>query len=78
MDVTSVLELFGGVGLFLFGMSYMGQSLEHLAGNGLERILQTLTSGKNKVIGTLKGFLLGLLVTGIIQSSSATTIMLTE
>ena len=76
MDVTSVLELFGGVGLFLFGMSYMGQSLEHLAGNGLERILQTLTSGKNKVIGTLKGFLLGLLVTGIIQSSSATTIML--
>ncbi len=76
MDVTSVLELFGGVGLFLFGMSYMGQSLEHLAGNGLEKILQTLTTGKKKIIGILKGFFLGLIVTGIIQSSSATTIML--
>ncbi len=76
MDVISILELFGGVGLFLFGMSYMGQSLERLAGNGLEKILQTLTTSKKKAIGVLKGFGLGLVVTGIIQSSSATTIML--
>ena len=76
MDVISVLELFGGVGLFLFGMSYMGTSLERLAGNGLEKILQTLTTSKNHAIGILKGFGLGLVVTGIIQSSSATTIML--
>ena len=76
MDVISILELFGGVGLFLFGMSYMGQSLERLAGNGLEKILQTLTTSKNHAVGILKGFGLGLVVTGIIQSSSATTIML--
>ena len=76
MDVISILELFGGVGLFLFGMSYMGQSLERLAGNGLEKILQTLTTSKNHAVGILKGFGLGLVVTGIIQSSSATTITL--
>jgi len=76
MDVIDILQLFGGVGLFLFGMSYMGQSLERLAGNGMERILQTLTTSKKKVVGLLKGFILGLVVTGIIQSSSATTIML--
>lgn len=76
MDIISILELFGGVGLFLFGMSYMGQSLERLAGNGLEKILQTLTTSKNHAVGILKGFGLGLVVTGIIQSSSATTIML--
>ena len=76
MDIIGILELFGGVGLFLFGMSYMGQSLERLAGNGMERILQKLTTSKNKVVGILKGFFLGLAVTGIIQSSSATTIML--
>ena len=62
--------------MFLFGMSYMGQSLERLAGNGLEKILQTLTTSKKKGVGLLKGFGLGLIVTGIIQSSSATTIML--
>ena len=76
MDVISVIQLFGGVGLFLFGMSYMGQSLERLAGNGLEKILQTLTTSKKRGVGLLKGFALGLIVTGIIQSSSATTIML--
>lgn len=76
MDVISIIELFGGIGLFLFGMSYMGQSLERLAGNGMERILATLTTSKKKIVGVLKGFFLGLVVTGIIQSSSATTIML--
>ena len=76
MDVISIIELFGGIGLFLFGMSYMGQSLERLAGNGMERILATLTTSKKKIVGVLKGFFLGLVVTAIIQSSSATTIML--
>ena len=76
MDVISFLNLFGGIGLFLFGMSYMGQSLERLAGDGLERILKALTTSKKKSVGILKGFVLGLVATGIIQSSSATTIML--
>ena len=76
MDVLSFVNLFGGVGLFLFGMSYMGQSLERLAGNGLERILRALTTSSKKWVGILKGFGLGLFATGIIQSSSATTIML--
>jgi phosphate:Na+ symporter len=70
------LELFGGVGLFLFGMNLMGSSLKKLAGAGLEKILQTLTTSKKKGVGELKGWGLGLGVTGIIQSSAATTIML--
>ena len=70
------MDLFGGVGLFLFGMSLMGSSLEKLAGSGLEKILQTLTTSKKKSVGILKGWALGLGVTGIIQSSAATTIML--
>lgn len=74
--MISALQLFGGVGLFLFGMSLMGSSLEQLAGGGLEKILHTLTTSKNKVVGVLKGWGLGLTVTGIIQSSAATTIML--
>lgn len=74
--MLSVLELFGGVGLFLFGMNLMGSSLEKLAGGGLEKILQTLTTSKRKGVGAIKGWALGLGVTGIIQSSAATTIML--
>ena len=74
--MISALQLFGGVGLFLFGMSLMGSSLETLAGGGLEKILQTLTTSKKKAVGILKGWGLGLSVTGIIQSSAATTIML--
>ena len=74
--MIGALELFGGVGLFLFGMSLMGSSLEKLAGGGLEKILQTLTTSKKKGVGTIKGWGLGLTVTGIIQSSAATTIML--
>lgn len=74
--MISVLELFGGVGLFLFGMSLMGKSLEKLAGSGLEKILQSLTTSRIKGVGILKGWVLGLGVTGIIQSSAATTIML--
>ena len=74
--MISILELFGGVGLFLFGMSLMGSSLKKIAGSGLEKILQTLTTSKRKGVGAIKGWGLGLGVTGIIQSSAATTIML--
>ena len=74
--MISILELFGGVGLFLYGMNLMGASLEKLAGGGLEKILQTLTTSRKKGVGAIKGWTLGLGVTGIIQSSAATTIML--
>ena len=74
--MISIIELFGGVGLFLFGMSLMGSSLKKLAGGGLETILQNLTTSKKRGVGEIKGWGLGLIVTGIIQSSAATTIML--
>ena len=64
-----VLGLICGLALFLFGMELMGNALKKSAGNRLKRILAELTSSK------LKGFLLGLGVTAIIQSSSATTVM---
>ena len=70
MDIFSVLALIGGLVLFLYGMDFMGDSLKKLAGGKLESILAKLTSNR------LKGFLLGLGVTAIIQSSSATTVML--
>ena len=76
MDIFSILTLLGGVGLFLYGMNLMGTSLKNLAGGGLEKILSRLTTGKNEVVGRLKGFALGTGVTAIIQSSAATTIML--
>ena len=70
MDIFSVLTLVGGLALFLFGMDYMGEGLKKLSGSQLESILGRLTSNR------FKGFLLGLGVTAIIQSSSATTVML--
>ena len=70
MDVFSVLTLVGGLALFLFGMDFMGDGLKKLSGSQLESILGRLTSNR------FKGFLLGLCVTAIIQSSSATTVML--
>ena len=76
MDILSILQLFGGVGLFLFGMSLMGSSLEALAGGSLQQILETLTTSKKKGVGEVKGWGLGTVVTAIIQSSAATTIML--
>ena len=69
MDFFDVLTLLGGLSLFLFGMEVMGKSLEKSAGNRLKIILAKLTSNP------IKGFLLGLGVTAIIQSSSATTVM---
>lgn len=76
MDILSFLQLLGGIGLFLYGMSLMGSSLEKLAGSGLERILEKLTTSKRKSVGYIKGWGLGTGVTAIIQSSAATTIML--
>lgn len=76
MDILSVLQLLGGIGLFLYGMSLMGSSLEKLAGSGLERILEKLTTSRRKGVGFIKGWGLGAGVTAIIQSSAATTIML--
>ena len=70
MSIFSILTLLGGLALFLFGMDYMGESLKKLSGGQLESILQKLTSNR------FKGFLLGFLVTAVIQSSSATTVML--
>lgn len=69
MSIFNVFSLFGGLALFLFGMDVMGKSLEKQAGGRLQIILEKLSSKP------LRGFLLGLLVTAVIQSSSATTVM---
>ncbi len=69
MSFMNVATLLGGLAFFLFGMNTMGNALEKSAGNQLKTILGKLTSNK------FKGFILGLLVTAIIQSSSATTVM---
>lgn len=69
MDLFDFLALIGGLALFLFGMNLMGTGLEKSAGNKLKRILETLTSKKEN------GLLMGMGVTAIIQSSSATTVM---
>ncbi len=70
MDIFTILSLIGGLVLFLFGMDLMGDSLKKLAGGKLESILARLTSNR------IMGFFLGLVVTAVIQSSSATTVML--
>lgn len=69
MDIFSVFQLVGGLALFLYGMNVMSSSLEKLAGSRLEKTLEKLTGNP------FKGFMLGLLVTAVIQSSSATTVM---
>lgn len=69
MSILNVLSLIGGLALFLYGMEIMGSGLEKLGGGKLERILERLTSSP------IKGVLLGAGVTAIIQSSSATTVM---
>ncbi len=70
MDFFDILTLIGGLALFLYGMDVMGDSLKKLAGGKLESFLGKLTSNR------IKGFLLGFFVTAVIQSSSATTVML--
>lgn len=69
MDFFSILTLLGGLALFLYGMQVMGDGLAKVSGGKLEKILENLTSSK------LKAVLLGLAVTAVIQSSSATTVM---
>lgn len=69
MDIFNVLTLIGGLSLFLFGMNIMGQALERRAGGKLRSLLGKLTTNK------LAGLLTGLGITAVIQSSSATTVM---
>ena len=69
MDLFNVLNLIGGLSLFLFGMTLMGQALERRAGNRLKALLGRMTTNR------FAGLLTGLGVTAIIQSSSATTVM---
>ena len=69
MTVFNVFSLLGGLALFLFGMDIMGKALEKQAGGQLQKILSKLTDNP------LNGFFLGLCVTAVIQSSSATTVM---
>lgn len=69
MDIFDILALIGGLCLFLFGMNTMGDALERRAGSSLKLLLSKLT--KNK----LMGFFTGMIVTAVIQSSSATTVM---
>ena len=67
MDI--IIGIMGGLGLFLFGMNLMGEALEKAAGSKLKKIIELLTSN------IFMGVLVGTLVTAVIQSSSATTVM---
>lgn len=69
MDIFSVLTMVGGLALFLYGMDVLGDGLKKVSGGKLEIILEKLTSNK------LMAILLGAGVTAVIQSSSATTVM---
>ena len=69
MTFFDFLTLICGLSLFLFGMNLMGDALEKRAGNGLKNLLGKLTSSK------AAGFLTGVGITAVIQSSSATTVM---
>lgn len=69
MDIFGILTLIGGLAMFLYGMNVMGAGLEKMSGGKLERILENLTSNP------IKAVLLGAGVTAVIQSSSATTVM---
>ena len=69
MEFWDILTMIGGLCLFLFGMNVMGESLERRAGSSLRTLLSKLTSNR------MLGFLTGLAVTAVIQSSSATTVM---
>lgn len=69
MDIFGILTMIGGLALFLFGMNTMGDGLSKVSGGRLERILEKLTSNP------IKAVLVGCGVTAVIQSSSATTVM---
>ena len=70
MDIFDILTMIGGLCLFLFGMNIMGESLERAAGNSLRGLLSKLTTKR------MLGFLTGMAVTAVIQSSSATTVIM--
>ena len=70
MGITDILSLLGGLALFLYGMQMMSTGLEAAAGNKMKSILEKLTSNR------IKGVLVGAGITAVIQSSSATTVML--
>jgi phosphate:Na+ symporter len=67
--VNMVIGLFGGLGLFLYGMKLMGDGLENASGEKLKKIFEKITSNPVKGVAT------GALITTVIQSSSATTVM---
>lgn len=69
MDIFDILNLIGGLSLFLFGMNLMGQALERRAGSSLKMLVAKMTTNR------FTGLITGLVVTAIIQSSSATTVM---
>lgn len=69
MTIFDLFSLLGGLALFLFGMQVLGDALSKVSGGRMEKILEKMTSNP------IKGVLLGALVTGVIQSSSATTVM---
>ena len=69
MQTSDILMLLGGLALFLYGMQMMSSGLEAAAGNKMKSILEKLTSGK------IRGVLVGAGITAVIQSSSATTVM---
>ena len=69
MDTSILLGLLGGLALFLYGMQMMSSGLEAAAGNRMKKILERLTS--NRILGVL----VGACITAVIQSSSATTVM---
>ncbi|MFY9218724.1 MAG: Na/Pi symporter, partial [Tepidanaerobacteraceae bacterium] len=69
MSLDSLFTMFGGLGLFIYGMRIMGEGLEGAAGDRLKSLLELLT--RNRFLGVI----VGALVTAIIQSSSATTVM---
>ena len=69
MTIFNLFSLLGGLALFLFGMQVLGDALSKVSGGRMEKILEKMTSNP------IKGVLLGALVTGVIQSSSATTVM---
>ena len=69
MTIFNLLTFIGGLAMFLFGMSYMGTSLEKIGGGKFESVLEKMTNNR------IKGVLLGAGITAIIQSSSAVTVM---
>ena len=69
MNIANTISLLGGLAFFLFGMSLLGEGLKRVAGSKMEIILEKLTSN------VFKSIFLGALVTAVIQSSSATTVM---